>query len=831
MARWRAPSVSPGEKRLVAGRHVYIPPDIDPHADANVTGTSMHRLMIATAAGIALLPSVAVAQTPNSAEAAQPASARADRGNLPDVIVTARLRAEDAQSVPGALSVIGGDLIDRSYTVNTQQLSLLVPSLNYSSANPRNTAFTIRGLGSSVVAVSQANDGLEPGVGFYIDQVYHARPATAAFDFSDIDQVEVLRGPQGTLFGKNTTAGAISITTHLPSFTPEATEEISFGSRQFLQAKVSASGPIVDDVIAFRLSGLSTRSNGYIRNANTGEDYNGIGNQAVRGQLLFTPTEQLRVRLTADYTAFNADCCAQVYLRVGTSLRPAARQYPALAVGLGYAPPSLNPYDRVNDIDADLGVRTSEGGTSAIVDWDVGGATLTSVSAWRFWQWDAANDRDYTGIPIQLTQHIPSHQDQYSQELRIASNGDGAFTYVGGLYFFNQTIRGRPISIYGPQATYWLLGPEPQFPANLLDGYGTDGATRFTTDSYAAFGEVNWKPLPRLTLTGGLRYTYEKKHGTYSTIVFGGLPTTTTALVNAKLSILRPQSYTARDKDGSLSGRANIAYQLTDGILGYASFARGFKSGGINMSGLPLNAQNQPVLATAVVQPERNTTYEAGIKSRLFDRRLILNLAGYYTQVRDFQATIVDSSQTVALRGYLANIPKVVVKGVEADATAIVFKGFSLRGSVAYAHGEYTDYPAGPCPLELQNTATAACNLTRQRLSGLPRFAETVGADYALPLAVGGHEADLVLHADSSWRSGYYGDPSLSRYTFIKGYNVTNASIGLRTAAGWEVAVFARNLFNSNYIQNLTTQAGNSGLILGTPSEPRTLGVTFRARQ
>ena len=152
-----------------------------------------------------------------------------------DITVTARRRVESLESVPVALSVIDRNLLDRSYTVNTQQLSLLVPALNYISANPRNTAFTIRGLGSSVVAVSQANDGLEPGVGFYVDQVYHGRPATAAFDFTDIDQIEVLRGPQGTLFGKNTTAGAISITTKLPSFTPEATEELSVGSFNFVQ--------------------------------------------------------------------------------------------------------------------------------------------------------------------------------------------------------------------------------------------------------------------------------------------------------------------------------------------------------------------------------------------------------------------------------------------------------------------------------------------------------------------------------------------------------------------------------------------------------------------
>jgi iron complex outermembrane receptor protein len=751
------------------------------------------------------------------------------QGGLPDVIVTARRREEDAQRVPAALSVISGALLERSYTVNTQGLSLLVPSLNYSSANPRNTAFTIRGLGSSVVAVSQANDGLEPGVGFYVDQVYHARPATAAFDFSDIEQIEVLRGPQGTLFGKNTTAGAINISSKAPTFTPEGSAELSLGNYRFVQVRASASAPIIDDLLAVRLSGVSTRRDGVIRDVKGG-DHNGIGNQAVRGQLLFTPAPNFKLRLIADYTGFSSNCCTQVYLRVGQSQRAAARQFPALAAGLGYTPPSTNPYDRVTDIDAQLDVSTSEGGVTSIADWDVGPATITSVTGWRFWDWDAANDRDYTGVPIQLTQHIPSLQHQFSQELRIASNGEHKIGYVAGLYYFWQDLKGEPISVYGPAATYWLLGPASQYPQNLLDGYGTDGHTDFRSKSYAAFAELNWKPIDRLTVTGGLRYTYERKSGTYDTTVFGGLPTTNTTLVNAKLSILRPQTYAAKDNDGSLSGRANIAYQLTDGIMGYASVARGFKSGGINMSGLALTSTNQPALSTAVVRPEKNTTWEAGVKTRLFDRRLILNVDAYYTRVTDFQATIVDSSQTVALRGYLSNIPKVVVKGVEADATALITHTLSLRGALEYAHGRYADYPAGPCPLEFQTAATTACNLTGRRLSGLPTWAATIGGDWTPAVTIGRMQGEVVAHADSAWRSGYYGDPSLSRYTFIRGYNVTNASLGFRSDKGWEVDVFARNLFASNYIQNLTIQAGNSGLILGTPSDPRTYGMTFRVK-
>ncbi|MBN8806759.1 MAG: TonB-dependent receptor [Sphingomonas sp.] len=804
----------------------------------------MRRYLAAAAVLASVLPGVAAAQSAADTQSSPPGAADrrenaapADDATLPDVLVTARLRAEDAQRIPGSLSVVGGTLLDRSYTVNTQQLSLLVPTLNYSSANPRNTAFTIRGLGSSVVAVSQANDGLEPGVGFYVDQVYHARPATAAFDFSDIDRIEVLRGPQGTLFGKNSTAGAINITTRVPSFTPEASEEISYGSFRYLQAKASASLPL-SDTVAARISGVVTRRDGVIDNVVTGQDHNGIGNQAVRGQLLFKPNDRLSVRLIADFTNFESNCCTQVYLRVAPTLKSAARQYPALAAGLGYRPASLNPYDRVTDIDAALGVNTNEGGVSGIVDWKLGGATLTSVSAWRFWNWDAANDRDYTGIPIQLTQHIPSRQDQYSQELRLASDGDGAVSYVGGLYFFRQRVIGRPISIYGPLATYWLLGStspntagqpvaNPTYPANLLDGYGTDGRTDFQSNSYAAFGEVNWRPLAKLTLTGGLRYTYETKKGAYDTFTFGGLQTTNTALNNAKLSILRGQSYAARVNDGALTGRGSVSYQASDAVQVYASFARGQKSGGINMSGLPLDNNNQPALNTAVVRPEQNTNYEIGLKTRLFDRRLIVNVDAFYTRVTDFQANVTDTGAAAALRTYLANIPRVTVKGVEADAIAQVTRRFTLRASLAYADGRYASYPNGPCPIERIGSTTTICDLSGVGLPGLPRWTASYGADYELPVTAHG---GIALHVDGRSQTSQYGDPTGSVYTVIPGYTLVNGSIGYR-AKNWEIAVFARNLFDKNYIQNVTIQAGNSGLILATPSDPRTIGVTFRARQ
>ena len=762
-----------------------------------------------------------------AASLAPAATAWADEApSVESVIVTARQRAEDAQSAPVSLSVLSDQALKVTRTDTVSQMTQLVPAMNYSSPNPRNTSLTIRGLGSSVVAIAQSNDGLEPGVGFYVDQVYHARPATAAFDFLDIERVEVLRGPQGTVFGKNTTAGAVSLTTKAPSFKLAAEGEVSLGDYNYLQGRAMVTGPIYGDVVAGRLSVLATRRDGVIHNVTTGADQNTVNNLAVHAQLLIQPSAKLRIRLTLDDSKIDTDCCTQVYVRVGTSLKTAARQYPALAAGQSYKPPSLDPYDRLTDIDAALKVNTDDGGLSAIADYDLGYATVTSVSAWRWWNWDAANDRDYTGLPIQLLQHIPSRQDQYSQELRIASNGRRTFEYVAGLYAFSQTIKGEPITAYGPLATYWLLGPAPAFPSNLLDGYTTDGHTRYHSESYAVFGEGTWRVTERFNVTGGLRYTSENKDGQYASVVFGGAPATG-ALLNSKLSILRPQAYSASDRDGSLSGRAVVAYDIAKGVMAYGSFAKVSKSGGINMSGLPLDAANNPALATAVVRPERNTSYELGVKSELFERRLVLNADVFDTTVRDFQTNVVDSTPG-ALRGYLANIEKVRVKGLEVDGLFVLNENLSGHFAMSRTEGKYVSYKNGPCPLELIGNSTTVCDLSGRPLSTLPKFAWSAGAEYRHGLAVGAFDGEGYLHGEFSARTRTFGDPTDSRYTVIDGYSVVNATLGIRSGAGWDASLWVRNLFETNYLQNVTVQAGNSGLVVGTPSDPRTFGVTLR---
>jgi iron complex outermembrane recepter protein len=748
------------------------------------------------------------------------------------ILVTARHRVEEAQKVPVSMSVVDAATLAETYTVNTGTLAQLVPTLNYSSPNPRNTSYTIRGLGSGVAAISSANDGLEPGVGFYIDQVYHARPATGAFDFSDIAQIEVLRGPQGTLFGKNTTAGAITIVSKAPGFDFGAEAEVSVGERGMVQARGAVTGPLIDDFLALRVAMLVNKREGVVTNVRFDKKQNDLDNQAMRGQLLFTPGPGLSLRLIGDWTRFRGECCVPLYFRVVDPMLTAksnAREYAALAAAKAYAAPSSDIYDRLTDIDADLGVRTSEGGATAITDWEIGFATLTSVSAWRYWSWSVDNDRDYIGLPIQLVQRIPSRHDQYSQELRIATKAGGALDAVAGLYYLDQTITGNQSSIYGPLATYWLLGVTSSRPDALLDGYGLSAQTRFTARSHAVFAEATWRPLPRLALSGGMRYTHEKKDGRYASQTFGGLATTSSALIADKNSILRAQSYVAHVDDGSVSGRVNIAYELDDRVLVYAGYAKAQKSGGINMSGLPVDTAGNPVLGKAVVGPEKNSTFEVGLKSTLLGGALTVNVDAFHVDVTDFQANVVDTVAPAAVRTFLANIPRVRVRGFELDAILRIGARFTVRTAGAYTDSAYAAYPSAPCPIEKINSATPSCDLTGTALPGTPRWAGSWSGEYRHPFALGRATGDLFARADVSARTKMNADATGSAFMVIPGYALVNAAIGFR-APHWDIALYARNLFNADYIQNVAAQAGNSGLILATPSDPRILGITLRAR-
>jgi iron complex outermembrane recepter protein len=788
----------------------------------NAKSAIRRRLLSATAV-VACLGAPAVAFAAPEEAAPAPQSATPSTASLGDIVVTARRRDERAQDVPIALTVVNEELLDRTGAYNVGQITQLAPSVQLLTSNPRNTAITIRGLGASY---GLANDGLEQGVGIYVDQVYYGRPATATLDFVDLDRIEILRGPQGTLFGKNTTAGALNITTRDPSFTPEGQAELSFGDYGFLQAKASLSGPIVEDKVAARFSVVSTRRDGVLENVTTGEKQNSQDSISLRGQLLFQQTDQLRVRLFADYADLTPDCCTQVYVTAGQTLKPAAQQFAALAAGRGYAPPSTNPYDRLADVDSPIQADQIHRGISAIVDYDFGWATLTSVSAWRSWDWGPRNDRDYTALDITRQSANPSWQDQWSQELRLSSNGNNRIDWTGGLYAFHQAVETHGVTEYGADASYWLL---PGAPDALLDGYTVFNDSRIVTDSYAVFGQLTWNITDRLHLTPGLRYTYEEKSGWYEATTTGGLATTDTALINRRLGIARPQAYAADLSDDDLSGQVSLSYDVSDDVLAYGSVARGYKSGGINMAGIPNLSNGQPSLTNAVVKPEVVTTWELGLKTQAFDRRVTANLAAYRTDVEDYQANVVDSGPG-ALRGYLANAEKVVIQGVELDAVARPNQHLDLYANAAWTDAQYESFANGPCPLELIGSSTAACDLSGKDLPGVSPWAASVGGEVHGDGGFLGLPGQFYGGADASYRSSYNSDASVSRYTQIDGYTILNLRAGFRADNGWEASLWVRNALAEDYLQFVSVQSGNSGLVIGNPGDPRTVGITLRAR-
>ncbi len=757
-----------------------------------------------------------------------------------DILVTARRRAESVQRVPIAMSVIGGTALAETGTYNVNRLTQLQPSLQFYSTNPRNSAANVRGLGAPF---GLTNDGIEQGVGIYVDQVYYSRIASATFDFTDTERIEVLRGPQGTLYGKNTTAGAINVTTRKPSFTPEARIELTGGNLDFFQGKASVSGPLVDDKVAIRLSTSITKRRGTIYNTRQNEWQNSQDNQSLRSQIYWKATDTLDWTLYGDYNRQNPNCCVQYYARTGATQRPVTRQYAALAAAQGYVVPSTDAFDRVTDVDTDLRAKQELGGLSLVGNLDLGGATLTSVSAWRFWHWNPSNDRDFIGLPITTVSANPSQQSQASQELRISSNGVRSLDYVAGLFYFYQTIDTQGLQVQGPAASAFLLNPASAASRDpsTLNGLTSRNTIGFKNTSAALFGKLTWHPTEQLSISPGLRVNYDKKEGSYVSLVTTG--TGSSNLTADQRGVLAPQSYQPDFDDWNVSGDLTVAYDVSDTVHYYATYARSYKSGGINLSGLPLDRNNNPILSSATIRPEKVNHFELGLKTQFADRRATVNLAAFWTEIEDYQATVTNN-QVGVLRGYLANAGKVRTRGFELDSAFRPTARLNIYGNAALTDAKYVRFVDAPCPPELSGgTALAAgqtpaaagvsgispdnCDISGQILPGVSKWAFSYGAEYNLPLQLFGTDGQLYAGVDGSYRSKFSSNPSRSRYTDIAGYALTNFRVGYRKDGDWNVFGWLRNAFDTDYYEVLATQSGSTGLIVGQPGDPRTYGLTL----
>lgn len=813
-------------------------------------------LLLAGAAPAALLavtsPAFAAEAAPSAAPAAdadQTTSMGTGQSDSDTIIVTARRRQETAQDVPLAISVVGGDHIDSTGSFNVGRLQQLTPTLQFTSSNPRNTSVNIRGIGAPL---GLTNDGIEQGVGIYVDDVYFARVASSTFDFLDVAQIEVLRGPQGTLYGKNTTAGAISITTRQPTFTPEGRAEISVGNLGFMQAKAALSGPITD-TIAARIAVSSTRRDGTILNIATGQKVNEQENLGLRGQLLFQPSNGTSITIAGDFSRQNPRCCVQIYARTGSTQRALDRQYAALAAAQGYAVPSTDAFDRVTDVDVPLQARNKIGGASLRARFDTGIGTLTSITAWRFWDWDPSNDRDFLGLPITTRSNNPSKQGQYTQEFRL-SGETGKLDYVVGAFGFYQKVQTNGVQSQGPAASAWLIKPSDPLSEDpaVLDGLTATNDIELKNTSAALFGQFTYKLTDAFSIQPGFRVNYDKKVGDYNSVVINGagqavvFSPTNTAIEKAQLAVLAPQQFHVQFSDWNFSYDLTAAYAVANDVNAYATYAHTFKSGGVNLNGVPADSAGVPLLAAATVKPETVNHYEAGIKTRFWDSKATFNVSIFRTEIGNYQAQVTNGSLGV-LRGYLANADKVRTQGVEFDFSARPSERFNVYGNGAYTDAKYKKFVDAPCPPELSGGTTliagqtaspagtpgglspASCDVSGQRLPGVSKWSFSYGAEVNVPARLFGAEGQAYVGFDGNYRSAFSSNPSPSAYTWVDGYALSNFRAGFRTSDGFDIYGWVRNAFDVKYYEQLAVASGNTGLIVGQPGDPRTWGATFKA--
>ena len=718
---------------------------------------------IAIAAALCV-PQVALAQA-----AAPQDGASQDDGGLEEIVVTAQKRDEDLQRVPIAITAVSGEAIVARGVNSTMELNAIVPGLNVRTASGAAQTF-IRGIGTT-------SNVVENPVALYIDGVYLPQQRDGLRELVDVEQIAVLKGPQGTLFGRNATGGVIQITTRAPSqeFSGEARAEID--TYATIRTRFYATGGLSDSVAASLALGYAHQGQGYGDSITTGNDTNRLRHEFnARAKVLFEPSSRTSITLIGDYLKRD---------QLANSFQP----YPGTSLSLPGTGPLKSKYDSYQG--ADSFIAYEGGGTSLTVDHDLDFARLVSISAYR--QGKTQFLFDNAAVPGRLfivrTPNSPNRM--YSQEFQLVSSKSERFNWVAGVYLFDYRNSARPIV------------REFRAPLPNPNDFSTTNGTELTR-SVAPFGQLTYRVLPRTNLTLGARYTYEKRearvvqvanrrNGTIVTI----LPPGDTALVTNKLTIKKPTFRVALD------------HQFTDDILGYVSFNTGIKSGGFNV-----------INPSPRFLPEKLTAYETGVKSELFDNRLRLNVAAFY-----YDYTNIQVIQFVGIAQTVVNGAGAELYGIDVDFEVEPVRDLRISGGFEIEHTEFTDYRGAvfSTPRPTGGAAIFAGDATGNRLPLAQNFSGTIAVDYHHELPRGAldfnvtanHNGDYFFEADNFLRQG--------------AYTILNSSLRW-TLPGDQVSVtlFARNLLDEQVITQATTQG------LGYPAAysntPRSFGGAVQVK-
>ncbi|WP_043113942.1 TonB-dependent receptor [Solimonas soli] len=743
------------------------------HHRHTFTRTALSRSLAAAGLG-------ACVAAPAYAQSLEVAAADAEAGaGIETVVVTATRREESLQQVPIAVSVVSGEQLAQDNRNAVDAIAAKVPELNFrSQPSNKDSSLFIRGLGTV-----STSPGVESSVSTVVDGVVYGSRGQATLDLIDLDRIEVLRGPQGTLFGKNASAGVLNIISQAPSEEASGYLDASYLGGGEVRTRARVSGALVPQVLRGSLTALYGNFDGNVRNVYNDDKVNGYNHVGARAKLEYTPDAALRATLSLDYVRSNDDGVSVV---AKTSVRsyPSNTQtsYPAFADAL--SPVVASADNREINSDYKTRIDDDNGGVGLNIDWTIADYTLTSITAVRLWH----NTQYQNGDQLsQVYQQYPGsvdrgdlHYQQTSQELRIASPRLGWFDYVAGAFY----MHGKDDEIY----QRWLTQCSTADTANANglaacandpdDNIENNGRATYGTrsDSYALFGEGKIHFSDTLRLITGLRWTHDELSYFHERT-----STSATAVSGIRPSVAHHDGSTS---DDGLTARVGPQWDISDNVTSYLTYSRGYKGPAYNV----YFNQQQP-LDTDPLDPETSNSYEAGLKSLWFDRRLQLNFAVFDARYSNFQANTYDTVNGAVVTR-LINAGKVSSKGAELDVEVQPIRDLRLSAAAAYLNARIDEFN---CPVG----AASSCDVDGKPLPYAPDWKTNVRADYALAL---GGPWNLQLSTDYNWQDRTNYDIAQSPEAVQGAYGIWNASVAIENRAqGWRAALLAKNIADTSY--------------------------------
>lgn len=796
------------------------------------------------------------------------------------IIVTATKREQTLQEIPVAVTVTSAETIERAQVRDLIDLQTVAPTLRVSqNQTSGNATFSIRGFGNG-----GNNTGVEPSVGIFIDGVYRSRAGSGISDLPNLKRVEILRGPQSTLFGKNASAGVISIVTQEPKYEFGGSAEASYGNYNAIVLKADVTGPLAENV-AFSLAGGINKRDGYATIINTGEKSNERDRWFTRGQLLLEPSDTVKFRIIGDFDRIDENCCVAGNVLDGPT--------GGIVRLLGGAVNSNNPFDyRVNANFATTNEMDNYGG-SVQGDFELGSLSLTSITAYRGSDSSYVNDADFTSAALLDSVTEDRKIRTFTQELRLASDFDGPLNFLLGGYYFNEDIEQQASVAWGAQsrgyvdtsvkiatanalsiplleATFGALEGAPGRYTNkfLASGQGLDENYTLKDEAWSIFGTVDFEISDRVTLTGGFNYTKDKKKFTtdvistdiwsgvnfdapqyalfrqqllYGGALANGLPAPmalTYATVNANnaalnpLNSLKPLQFLppylnlpnsvedGKSADDDLSYTARIAWKATDSINVYASYATGFKASSVNLS-----RDSRPLLSdraalTAAGLTLSNQSYGTRLANPEKAKVFEVGIKGNWDQA-SFNLTAFNQ----AINDFQENL-FIGTGFVLSNAGKRTTKGIEFDGMVRPT--EALSFSVSMVYLDAKYDSfvqSAFGDISGQRVSGVPELATTLGAVFEQPFGDGN---TFVLSGSYHYESSTPQQDGGLLATYSREVNSIDASASVELSNGVQFSLWGRNLGNHKYLTTIFPSVAQAGSISGYPSLPRTYGASVK---